>query len=351
MAESSEDGVEAAEISVAPFKVLRCRLFYVPNNQGGFVKPFHSPFKPALEFGGSSISYSSRPKESIVVPVSSPKVAVRDGLEEHYVFDVRLTAYIRRVVAYLSPSINASLLGALNCVSVIVEYLPAPEEAAMDLGKITLRQEEEDRSSREALKELWRMADRDGSGTLSVDEVSEIIARLFSAKAQNFDEMQKSQQLTERELKREVQNFLLLAGSNSAATRDLSFPEVEFLLFQKQKLQESGMSASEHAAQSRDFGSIEGLRGLIYYEDLLEYSSSTQVYALTGTLHTSKFPPPSSWRQGEGIKLFWELYERETGCTKASLNDQVSLIRLEQRTRKVVFPASYLHVFLPFLSY
>ena len=63
VAESSEDGVEAAEISVAPFKVLRCRLFYVPNNQGGFVKPFHSPFKTALEFGGSSISYSSRPKE------------------------------------------------------------------------------------------------------------------------------------------------------------------------------------------------------------------------------------------------------------------------------------------------
>ena len=349
VAESSEDGVEAAEISVAPFKVLRCRLFYVPNNQGGFVKPFHSPFKPALEFGGSSISYSSRPKESIVVPVSSPKVAVGDGLEEHYVFDVCLTAYTRRVVTHLSPSINASLLGALNCVSVIVEYLPAPEEAAMDLGKITLRQEEEDRSSREALKELWRMADRDGSGTLSVDEVSEIIARLFSAKAQNiFDEKPKSQQLTDRELKREVQYFLSLAGSNSTATRDLSFPEVEFLLFQKQKLQESGMGASEHAAQSRDFGSIEGLRGLIYYEDLLEYSSSTQVYALTGTLHTSKFPPPSSWRQGEGIKLFWELYERETGCTKASLNDQVSLIRREQRTRKVVFPASYLHVFLPF---
>ena len=111
------------------------------------------------------------------MPVSSPKVAVGDGLEEHYVFDVRLTAYIRRVATYLSPSINASLLGALNCVSVIVEYLPAPEEAAMDLGKITLRQEEEDRSSREASKELWRMADRDGSGTLSVDEVSEIIAR------------------------------------------------------------------------------------------------------------------------------------------------------------------------------
>ena len=324
LAESSVDGVEAAEITVSPFQVLSCRLFYVPSDLGGFVKPFHLPFKPALEFGGASINYASRPKEPIVVPVSSPTAAVGDGLEERHVFDVSLTAYVRRAAAYLSPTINASLLGALNCSSLILEYLPAPEEEpTTDPTKSTSAQEE-DSSRREALKELWRMADRDGSGTLSVDEVSEIIARLFSAKAQNiFDEIPKSQQLTDMELKREVQNFLSLAGSNSTATRDLSFPEVEFLLFQKQRLQESGMTASEHAAQSHDFGSIEGLRGLIYYEDLLEYSSSTQVYALTGTLHTSKFPPPSSWRQGEGIKLFWELYERETGCTKESLNDQV----------------------------
>lgn len=323
LAESSIDGVESAEMTVAPFQVLSCRLFYVPSDQGGFVKPFHLPFKPALEFGGASIIYASRPKEPIVVPVSSPKAAVGDGLEERHVFDVSLTAYVRRAVAYLSPTINASLLGALNCSGLILEYLPTPEQPATDPTKSTSGQED-DRSRREALKELWRMADRNGSGTLSVEEVSEIIARLFSAKAQNiFDEIPKSQQLTDMELKREVQYFLSLAGSNSTATRDLSFPEVEFLLFQKRRLQESGMTASEHAAQSHDFGSIEGLRGLIYYEDLLEYSSSTQVYALTGTLHTSKFPPPSSWRQGEGIKLFWELYERETGCTKESLNDQV----------------------------
>ena len=333
LAESSADGVEAAEITVAPFQLLSCRLFYVLSDAGGFVKPFHLPFKPALEFGGASINYASRPKDPIVVPASSPRAAVCDGLEERHVFEVSLTAYVRRAVAYLSPTINASLLGSLNCSSVIVELLPTPEEPATDPAKSTSGQEE-DRSRREALKELWRMADRDGSGTLSVDEVSEIIARLFSAKAQNiFDEMPKSQQLTDMELKREVQYFLSLAGSNSTATRDLSFPEVEFLLFQKQRLQESGMTASEHAAQSHDFGSIEGLRGLIYYEDLLEYSSSTQVYALTGTFHTSKFPPPSSWRQGDGIKLFWELYERETGCTKDSLNDQVRPpFRCELRT-------------------
>jgi hypothetical protein len=327
LAESSEDGIEAAEMTVAPFQVLCCRLFYVPSNQGGFIKPFHLPFKPALDFGGASINYCSRPKDLSVVPISSPKAAVgNDGLEERHVFDVSLTVYVQRIVAYLSPTINASLIGALNCSSMIVEHLPASEEVVTDLAKSTSGQDE-DLNRREALKELWRMADRDGSGTLSVDEVSEIIARLFNAKAQNiFDEMPKSQQLTDMELKREVQYFLSLTGSNSAATRDLSFPEVEFLLFQKQKLQESGMTASEHAAQSHDFGSIEGLRGLIYYEDLLEYSSSTQVYALTGTLHRSKFPPPSSWRRGEGIKLFWDLYERETGCTKESLNDQVGIL-------------------------
>ena len=44
--------------------------------------------------------------------------------------------------------------------------------------------------------------------------------------------------------------------------------------------------------------------GIIYYEDMREYSSMVELYRLTGTRNKKLFPPPSTWRQGAGIELF-----------------------------------------------
>ena len=67
------------------------------------------------------------------------------------------------------------------------------------------------------------------------------------------------------------------------------------------------------------------MRKLVYFDDLREFSSSSEVFRITGDAglgFKSHFPAPSLWRLGLGIDLFWELYERETGCSRQSLNGQ-----------------------------
>ena len=282
-AESSQNGGERAEVSISPFKSQGCRLLYAPTAQGGLVRIFDLPFKPALEFGGASISYDGRLGDDGGRAMSP--AAGRSAAHETYTFDIQLVCYVRRVVTNFSPTIDASLLVAQNCYNIFVSSLPAPEGSDPELstGINKSVSGESEGSRRKALKELWTLADQDGSGTLSVDEVTQIIARLFSANSLNiYDELPKSQQPTEEELKREVAYFISLAGSSSTATRDLTFPEVDMLLFRNQELLDTGVSTSEHAAKDHDFGTSEDLRGLIYYEDLLEYSSPSQVYKMTG---------------------------------------------------------------------
>ena len=86
---------------------------------------------------------------------------------------------------------------------------------------------------------------------------------------------------------------------------------------------------NESFRRSDSFLSGPTMRKLIYYDDLREYSSASEVYRITGKAgSSSNFPTPSLWRQGQGIDLFWDLYEKETGCSRVSLNGQdISLVQ------------------------
>ena len=86
---------------------------------------------------------------------------------------------------------------------------------------------------------------------------------------------------------------------------------------------------NESFRRSDSFLSGPTMRKPIYYDDLREYSSASEVYRITGKAgSSSNFPTPSLWRQGQGIDLFWDLYEKETGCSRVSLNGQdMSLVQ------------------------
>ena len=86
---------------------------------------------------------------------------------------------------------------------------------------------------------------------------------------------------------------------------------------------------NESFRRSDSFLSGPTMRKLIYYDDLREYSSASEVYRITGKAgSSSNFPTPSLWRQGQGIDLFWDLYEKETCCSRVSLNGQdMSLVQ------------------------
>ena len=120
-----------------------------------------------------------------------------------------------------------------------------------------------------------------------------------------------------------MRHFLSLVGGSSTMTRDITFTEVD-ALFQREEMHELETSGVEHDGLPHDFSACDNLRGLIYYDDLMEYSSPAKVYELTGThlTDTKSFLPPSSWKRGDGIATFWTMFEKETGCTRTSLNGQ-----------------------------
>jgi len=76
-------------------------------------------------------------------------------------------------------------------------------------------------------------------------------------------------------------------------------------------------------SKPNEFSYSDQLSGIVYFDDLREYASPDEVFRITGTLGNGGcFPPPPLWRNGSGIGLFWELYEKECGCQKLSLNSQ-----------------------------
>ena len=194
-AKSSQCGSEDIKFVLSPFKTQQCRLMNAHSEQGRYIKFFHMPFKPAFEFGGASLNYSASLGEIEDRIITMANTSSAKGFRGAQLFDVRLMAYVRSAHANVSATTNAALLGTLNCGNIIVASLPVKDEAISE--RCLNPGEKERRGRREALKELWRIADTDGSGTLDVEEVTIIVARLFSATSlNNFDELPMSQQLT-----------------------------------------------------------------------------------------------------------------------------------------------------------
>jgi hypothetical protein len=214
----------------------------------------------------------------------------------------------------------------------------AEEEERVRIEKETELEEEQVslHYRREALRALYISADVDSSGSLSKKELERIILMLFAEIGLENDaslNFNVAQQLTMDELKRECDYFMTTIGS--LHTDKVSYRDVDSILFRMAhgiddnnltpKIGVTGVDYLDRLANSKAFLSAPTMRRLIYFDDLREYAAMHRVHIITGHARLENgwtFPAPNLWCQGKGIDLFWDLYTRETGCSRSSLDGQ-----------------------------
>jgi hypothetical protein len=262
------------------------------------------------------------------------------GKENNSQLDIAIQIGTDTLLLNVSPSALDALTGFSSSLEPLLEWAggQAEEEERIRLEKETKLKNEQSslHYRREALRALFISADADCSGLLSKQELERIILMLFADielgndASQNFNA---AQHLTAVELNRERDYFMTTVDSINADT--ISYEDIDMILFRMAHgIDDNNLTPTigvteidylDKLAHSKAFLSAPAMRRLIHFDDLREYAASHEIYRITGChkLENSwTFPAPIMWCQGEGIDLFWELYTRETGCDRNSLNGQ-----------------------------
>jgi hypothetical protein len=191
-----------------------------------------------------------------------------------------------------------------------------PEQTDNEASDLTTLNE-----NRDLFRQIWRKYDSDCSDSLSRDELKLLINDIYShVQKQEGIESSTTTQPTDRELERDL--YALIKIMDRAQDHIIGRDEFESFLFPELYLPTSTKSKRGLHAMDGSHPPVEQLMGVVRYDDLQEFSSTVESYRITGTKEKENFPPVPTWRRGKGIRLFWELYERETGCSEASLNGQ-----------------------------
>ena len=287
---------------------------------------------------GISWTTQKLPSKAIIL-VDSVRLRI-SGKENHSQLEIAIQIGTDTFLLNVSPSALDALIGFSSSLEPLLEWVGGhvEEEERIRLDKETELKNE--RLSlhyrREALRALLISADADSSGSLSKPELERIILMLFADielgndASQNFNV---AQQLTANELRRESDYFMTTVNSINADK--VSYQDIDSILFRmahgiddNNLIPTIGVTEIDYLdklSHSKAFLSSPTMRRLIYFDDLREYAACHEIYRITGCAKLENgwtFPAPNLWCQGEGIDLFWELYTRETGCDRNSLNGQ-----------------------------
>jgi len=232
---------------------------------------------------------------------------------------------LEEIVINMTPSLNAVFLGSYSQLSTAffdVEELRMKEKQRKEHAERQekLLKKRDFRRRKKTLKSLWKSIDRDGSNALDREEVKRIILSLFKGEQKTHDGV--ASRITLLELEREMDHFMDVVDENH--DDEISFDE----------LYEAMLRSSVSNNSDPKKGHI--LSGVLYFNDLEEFTSSAEVYRITGSENVEKFETPLYWNGGNGRDLFWELYERECGCSKSSLNGQDILVVQRKLVRAVL---------------
>lgn len=303
-----------------------------PNLEYGTLEWNVLPFKPMIIVDGARLCASakeihSKDKESTSLSNYVTKLGV----------DVKVGA--ERLDLNGSPSTIVALLSTIESLDPLwggsSESRKAAEEERIKIEQQKQLQEEQTKLQyqRDALLRIFNSVDVDGSGSLQEEELQKVVRTLFDqGRLGSNDKLDAGQQPTSEEIERERDR--LISFIDPSRSNDVSFPEVDAFLFRIAnnindnnlipKIEVTGVNYLGNFSDSDTFLSSFALRKLVYFDDLREYAAMHEVYRLTGhsaLSNHSSFPAPSLWRQSQGIEMFWELYTRETGCSRDSLND------------------------------
>ena len=249
-----------------------------------------------------------------------------------------------------SPSTIASVSGVLSSLDTFMKWteVDATTVEAEQLKEEQARKErDEHRSlhSRNVLVNIFKEIDIDGSGELNEDELQTVVTKLFNAN-HNIDLKRRinvAQMLTESELQRE--STYLIRIMDPTRSDEVTFQELDNAFLRlANKIDDNNLEVllgegwgkqwhNESFLNYDSFLSGSSLRKLIYYDDIREYAAMHQVYRITGFEgigNETSFPNPNMWHQGKGVEIFWEFYEKETGCLRDSLNGQnISVVQFK----------------------
>jgi hypothetical protein len=310
--------------------VLRAARMNALSSQNGFIGTTLMPYQPIVDVDGANVQLIG--KESM----STVKLDIVIGSESLF-FNT-------------SPSTIVAVFGVVSSLDPFLDWDQGGHESKEEeLKRIEAQKKLESEhliiKQREVVRRIFKEVDVDGSGTLSEDELELVILKIFD---ENNKEGKTTAKIpTPRELKRERRHLLATVDLNR--TNEITFQELDDAFYRlvngidDNNVQSSAIKRIgpklldgedheiyyDHWAKEDSFLSGPIIRKLVYYDDLREYASSSEVYRITGDVglgSSSHFPPPSLWRQGEGINVFWDLYERETGCTRNSFDGQNILL-------------------------
>ena len=311
-------------ISTGPFSFDAARVSY---HQSHLVNRLETD--PYFEDNFEGIEYWLMPFKPIMLIEGVEIVAT--GNEDKTATETTMLRMNMKINA-ASFALNASPTTIVAIRGVVTSFEPfllwvqgdADEEARIEQLKLEERERKTIEIQRQVLTKIFKEIDVDGSGFLSDDELEQVVVMLWTEARAGF-------KLTDEERERET-NYLVSmvdrSKSNEVSYQDLD-EAVQMLsgnvddnnLVPKNQIITGGSGDFAHSDQ---FLSSFQLRQLIYFEDLKEYASMHVVNEITGGIGdgTNSFPTPSLWRQGRGIDMFWELYTKETECSRISLNGQ-----------------------------
>jgi hypothetical protein len=275
------------------------------------------PFKPIILIEGVEV-FATGTEETSRLNKSAAKTTILG-------MDLKINAH--SFVLSASPSTIVALRGVMTSFEPLLLWMQGDVDEEAHTKQMEL--EEKERKSieiqRQVLKKIFNEIDIDGSGVLSDDEFDQVVVKLWNEARDGF-------QLNEEERMRET-NYLVSmidrTKSNEITYRDLD----EAVQMLAGNIDDNNLVPKSHVStglfsdftHSDQFLSSCKLRQLIYFEDLREFASMHIVNEVTGgnsSESDKSFSSPSLWRQGRGVDIFWELYTKETGCSRSSLNGQ-----------------------------
>ncbi|GMH79110.1 hypothetical protein TrST_g1205 [Triparma strigata] len=347
---------EDARVETGRITARGCRLHGSTFQTHTTLKLTHLPFKSAVAVGpivvvysGEGVKPSAGPildsprhtfgdSHSVISPESVGSFRSRSSQDFKNDFEtsddakqtvkivgtvfVSLHIGIEYVQLNLTPSLNAIFAGCINTLSetfaVDEGEMKKQEEERLELLEQRLAEKENKyiKSQQLALKSIWNKIDEDRSDSLDHNEVKKVVVQLLQKNADKQKtkfKMGQSNQITTKELDRELSVFMSIVDANM--DNSISYSELEKTMILMTKAKKMAVQNSRH--------------GIVYFSNLKEYSSSIIVHAITGKDDPENFDPPMKWVNKNGIKEFFALYNLECGTKRESLNKQD--VRVVQR--------------------
>jgi hypothetical protein len=129
---------------------------------------------------------------------------------------------------------------------------------------------------------------------MSREDLKHVLSEMLVKSRSDVPESKKTNSLTSREFQRELETLCKSIDDNF---QDDTIDAMALLSFIQQLQSNGGLKFDEQ--MNRNAISLKHLLGIIHFEDLREYTSTAEVYRITGSKEKQNYPPVINWRQGK----------------------------------------------------